>query len=127
MLRTNRLPLLAALGLSFIGQGCTTWQPLPPASEPLARIDVGQRLRLVETDGAHSDIHVTAVEAGFIEGSADDGSTVRFAIDEVDDIQRRERSPGKTGGLVAGLIVGGLVLRAGIIGAGGAAVLSAGY
>jgi hypothetical protein len=117
---------LVALVVTLCCQGCSAWRPLAEnAGSRTESVEVGQHIRVVDSTGRTLDLRVTAVGAGFIEGAAEGcGEPIRVARDDIDTIARRERAPGKTVGLVVGLIAAHLVVGAGIEGAGAAAILS---
>jgi hypothetical protein len=69
----------------------------------LAVIEAGDRLKVLDSHGVTTDLVVTAVGAGFIEGAVGGGGRVRIAAAEIEEIREQKFAPGKTAGLAAGL------------------------
>jgi hypothetical protein len=83
--------------------GCTTLKPVPFAASasPFEDLTVAQRVRVLDRQGISADIVLTAVEPDFIEGRTKQGAVLRFGADDIDELRRRQRAPGKTAALVS--------------------------
>jgi hypothetical protein len=94
---------MSAMLLSvLILQGCTTIRPA-------GRLEVGDRVHVLHRDERRFDLRVTALGDDYIEGTA--GRTeMRIALADAEQIDQRVPAHGKTVALVAGSIVGGLVV-----------------
>jgi hypothetical protein len=71
-----------------------------------ATIEIGDRVSVVDAAGSTTDLAVTVVESGFLEGTADDGRPVRFAVADIRELRERDRAPGKSVALGVGIGIG---------------------
>jgi hypothetical protein len=106
------------VGALAFGQSCTSMQPLEAADAEalLAAIEAGDRLSILDSNGVTTDLVVTAVGAGFVEGTAGGGRAVRIAAAEMKEVREQKFAPGKTIALGAG--VGFLVFMQSVSAAG---------
>lgn len=94
------------LGALAVGQSaCTSMRPVGSSDEgALAEaLSVGDRICVVDTRGATTELVVTAIGTDFIEGMAAGGALVRVASADVTEMRVRRKAPGKTAALAAGL------------------------
>jgi hypothetical protein len=106
MMNVKRATGWLVLPVVAIGQwACTSMLPLEAADAGalLAAIEAGDRLSVFHSHGVTTDFVVTAVGAGFIEGTVGGGGTVRIAAAEIEEIREQKFAPGKTAALAAGL------------------------
>ncbi len=84
---------------------CMTMRPVEVAEHGAvpAAIEAGDRVRIVDTSGHTTELTVTAVGDGFIEGTGDGDLPVRIATAEVEDIRARRVGVGKSIGLGVGV------------------------
>jgi hypothetical protein len=102
-----------------VGQSaCTSLRPVDPSGDgaPVAAIEAGDRISIVDVHGATTELVVTSLGAHFIEGSGVSGAPIRLAMSDVAEIRVRRSAPGKTAGLAAGL--GLLLFMGGLSGPG---------
>jgi len=98
---TPSLLLLAAAVLS----GCTSLQAveytqgasLPPA------VEVGDRIRVLDSAGLATDLTVTVIGSDFVEGETKSDGKARVALADVQEVRERRFAWGKTILLGAGL------------------------
>jgi hypothetical protein len=92
------------LGALAVGQwACTSMRPVDASAGVASAetIEVGDRISIVDTHGATTELVVTAVGTDFIEGMAAGDTLVRVASADLKEIRVRRNAPGKTAGLVA--------------------------
>ena len=75
-----------------------------PAIAAAAQIGVDQRIRVADASGKRVDIRVTAIGVNYIEGRTISDETIRMELDQIKEVEGREKAPGKTGALVGGLV-----------------------
>ena len=95
-----------AVGLLVFGlSACTSMFPIEEtdAAAMLAAIESGDRVSVLDSHGATTELEVTAVGADFIEGLAENDVPVRIAAAEVREIRERRIVLGKTIALGAGI------------------------
>jgi hypothetical protein len=95
-----------AFGVLVVSQSaCTSLVPLDAADAAgiLAAIDAGDRLSVLDSQGATTELEVTAVGADFVEGRSANGEPVRIAAAEMHEIRERRNAPGKAIALGAGV------------------------
>ena len=100
---SSRLPnnkLIVYLILISFTVGCTTMQPVPATdTQSLAnQLEVGDKIKITLLDNSDVAFKVSAVSA---EGISGDGVLVAYS--DIQQVQVREFSTGKTVGLVAGI------------------------
>jgi hypothetical protein len=96
---------LVVLVLALGQLACTSMVPLDATDVEalLAAIEAGDRLSVLATNGATTELVVTAVGADFIEGTAGSDQQVRIAAAEMQEVRQQRRAPGKAIGLGAGV------------------------
>ena len=96
---------VVVLGLVCGPSACTSMVPLDvtDVGAMLAAIEAGDRLSVVDADGATTQLVVTAVGADFIEGTTGSDQPVRVAAAEMQEVRQQRRAPGKAIGLGAGV------------------------
>jgi hypothetical protein len=102
-----------------VGQSaCTSLRPVDPSGDgvSVAAIEAGDRISVVDVRGATTELVVTSVGPGFVEGQGLGDTPTRLAMSDVKQIRVRRGAPGKTAGLAAGL--GFLLFIGGLSGAG---------
>jgi hypothetical protein len=115
MMNAKRVGEWLVLGVLALGQlACTSMRPVGSSAgvSPAETIEVGDRVSIVDTNGAATELVVTAVGTDFIEGTVGGDTLTRVASADLKAMRVRRNAPGKTAGLVAGLslllFVGGL-------------------
>jgi hypothetical protein len=106
MMNVERARGWLVLSVLIVGQSaCTSMLPLEAADAEalLAVLEAGDRLSVLDSSGVTTELVVTAVGAGFVEGMVGRGGSVRIAAAEIEEIREQKFAPGKTAGLAAGL------------------------
>jgi hypothetical protein len=102
-----------------VGQsGCTSMRPVDTAGGGVSveSIEAGDRISVVDVHGASTELVVTSVGAGFIEGLSLGDTPTRVPMSDVKEVLVRRGAPGKTAGLAAALSF--LLFTGGLSGAG---------
>lgn len=101
-----RVLLVPLMILNLAANGCSTMQPIDPASaSPLTSVvEAGDRVRITSHDGQVTSLVVESVENDRLS----DGERT-FMLDQVQQLEIRKVSPGRTLALVGIVTVAGLV------------------
>ena len=101
------MKLLTLAVLLLVATGCTSLKPIELAPESLQEkilsdniINVGDRVKVVTSDGVRSEFKVTAKSEDHIRGK-----DVDIPIKDIVALETREFSGGKTSALVGGSLV----------------------
>jgi hypothetical protein len=103
----RRARLLAVCGAAVLLEttGCMAWRQVPDVSEPSAAEASHPRALVVLRDGTRRLLHDVTVRADSVVGHAGaDRARVAVARTEVESVQTRELSVGRTLGLVGGVL-----------------------
>jgi len=105
MMRRRRVEWVAVWLLVCAQSACTSMFPIEAidAAAMLEGVEAGDRVSVLDSHGATTELEVTAVGADFIEGLAENGVPVRIAAAEVREIRERRIALGKTIALGAGI------------------------
>jgi hypothetical protein len=96
---------LLAIGLSCAG--CSTFTVID-TSQPenvAAQLKAGRRIRVLDSAGERRTLKVNEVAADHLLARDRAGADVRVDLADVQRLERRDFAPGKTAGLVVGLVV----------------------
>lgn len=102
---SNGLSTLALLLAVAVLSGCTSMHvveytqgaSLPPA------VEVGDRIRVLDSAGLATDLTVTAIGNDFVEGETKSDGKARMALADVQEVRERRFAWGKTALLGAGV------------------------
>lgn len=92
--------------------GCVTPRTISPGVEPASireKLHAGDRVRLVLKSGETRNLKIVSLDDQSItgtEGQGDSAKSVQIAIADVQSVEYRRLSAGRTTGLVLGVIVG---------------------
>ncbi len=96
---------VCVVALALAQSGCMTMRLVEPADGNAlpATIEVGDRISILDTRGAITELAVTAVGTDFVEGMAEGDRAVRIAAAEMREIRERRVGLGKTAALGVGV------------------------
>jgi hypothetical protein len=97
--------VLAVLALGLAESACTTMSrvEMGPEGAIPAAIGPGDRISVVDARGELVELDVTAVGAGYIEGSAGEDELRLIRSEEIRELRERRPAPAKTALLGAGV------------------------
>lgn len=94
--------LCVAIALS----ACTTMRPVPSGDVPaaLSGLKAGDEVAVRAADVWHDKLTITRVTDASLEAESASGERFSFARSDVQDLRTRVRAPGRTVGLVLGIL-----------------------
>jgi hypothetical protein len=110
--------LVCLLSICLASAGCTSTRsiPLRPAGQSVPRVAVGDRVIVTMKSGAIRHLHVEAIDAQTLTGRNAErsrrGKSSQLLLTDVERIQVRTVRSGPTIGVIAGIVLVGLVARA---------------
>ena len=109
----RRLTATAWLLTMLIGcGGCSTFTAIDtsPPEGVAAQLTAGRRVRVIDSAGERRTLKVDEVAADHLLAHDGAGADVRVDFADVQRLERRDFAPGKTAGLIAGLVLLGYSL-----------------
>jgi hypothetical protein len=118
-MNTLRVPLtwLLVCVLSLSGSACTSMKTIRPATDPrkpaFGSVKAGDKVTLHLHDGRRLQVTVAQVD----DGGLTSAEGIRYGRSDIAQIQRRSFSIGRTTSLVAGVVLGAMVVAAALVAA----------
>jgi len=100
--------LVVSFLMTFSNIACTTMKPIGLITEPnqiATQIKAGDEIQYRTDSGKIEKLKVTSVNGEMIQGTRQ-GQDIKVMIIDIKNIEKREFNPGKTTGLVLGIIAG---------------------
>lgn len=109
---TPRLARTIAIATFAVGAACTTWRPMPVPAPGATSAEVAENARVILKDGTSMELHNVVVRGDSLVGmnASKPNERVAVAIANVDRLDVKKVSAGKTAGLFGGLALGALIL-----------------
>ena len=111
--------LVCLLSICLASAGCTSTRSImlpQPAGQSVPRVAVGERVIVTMKSGAIRHLRVEAIDAQTLTGrnvkGSQRGNSSQLLLNDVELIQVRTDQSGRTIGVIAGVLVVGLVARA---------------